>query len=292
MVQVAGFPRACYPPDSVKHGKTPSADGPDITAYKRTVSRAGRWPWQTFDDSFSNGFSHGTGGNVMDSGIAGVQRQLQVEATGWIGEKTFNGLRSIRIPDGLPNAGQMAMDATAAKLIDQAYKLFGGGQDQDGSMGRVALAKAITQLGYKESPAGSNHNKYGEWYGVDYQPWCAMFTTWSYILGLEEKGMMCDAFARGSRYAYVPYIVADARAGKHYLRTTDDPVPGDLVCYDWESNGEYDHVGLFEKWVTSPRTFTAIEGNTSTSSNSNGGEVMRRNRDRSAQSTVFVRVTN
>ena len=42
MVKVAGFPRPLYPPDAARYGKRPSIDGPDVEAYKRTVSRAGR----------------------------------------------------------------------------------------------------------------------------------------------------------------------------------------------------------------------------------------------------------
>ena len=127
MVKVTGFPRPLYPPDASKRGKTPSVDGPDVEAYKRTVSRAGRWPWGKFDDTYSNGFSHGkAGGNVGDSGVAGIQRQQKVDDTGWIGEKTFNTLRSIRIPEDLPHAGEPAMDATAVRLIDQAFELYGG----------------------------------------------------------------------------------------------------------------------------------------------------------------------
>ena len=37
------------------------------------------------------------------------------------------------------------------------------------------LAIARSQLGTKESPVGSNHTKYGVWYGMDHEPWCAMF---------------------------------------------------------------------------------------------------------------------
>ena len=99
VVAVLGFPRSVYPPDAGAQGKKPSVDGPDCIAYKRAISRAGRWPWGSFDDSFSNAFSHGkSGGNVGDSGVAGVQRQSGIEASGWIGKQTFNLLRSIRIP--------------------------------------------------------------------------------------------------------------------------------------------------------------------------------------------------
>jgi hypothetical protein len=290
MVKVKGFPRNVYPPDAPD--KQPSQDGPDVVAYKRTVSRAGRWPWDAFDDTFSNSFSHGKGSNVKDSGMAGVQRQSHLDATGWVGEKTFNLLRSIRIPEGLPNAGDMAMDATAVSLINQAFERYAGHEPEPDASGTVrgsALAKAITQLGITESPPESNNNKYGSWYGVNYQPWCAMFVTWCYELGAADVGRDSPSFVKGSRYSYCPYMVSDARNGKYGLKTTDDPIPGDVVLYDWSWDTVYDHVGIFEKWAGGGE-FSAIEGNTSTSNNSNGGQVMRRTRSKSGQGTVFVRV--
>jgi CHAP domain len=286
MVKLPGFPRPLYPPDANEHGKTPSSDGPDCEAYKRTVSRAGRWKWGTFDQAFSNGFSHGKSGNVGETGIAGVQRQQHLDATGWVGEKTFNTLRSIKIPQGLPHSGEMAMDATAQNLLEEAWGLFHGSEPppSGNTLRQKALEKAITQLGYTESPPSSNNTKYGDWYGVNYQPWCAIFVTWCY-----ETAGDSPSFVAGSRYAYCPYVVGDARANRYGLTTIDDPVPGDLVVYDWGGDTVYDHIGLFEAWQ-GPPDFTAIEGNTSYSSNSNGGEVMRRERSRTAQGTVFVRV--
>jgi hypothetical protein len=112
-----------------------------------------------------------------------------------------------------------------------------------------------------------------------------MFVTWSYELAGPSL-----AFVKGERYAYCPYIVSDARANRYGLHTTDDPIPGDLVIYDWSGDTIYDHIGLFERWTSGQTQFNAIEGNTSTSNNSNGGEVMRRSRYRYGQGTVFVRV--
>jgi hypothetical protein len=287
MVKVDGFPRPLYPPAAVNHGKHPSSDGPDVEAYKRTVSRAGRWPWQSFDQAYSNGFAHGTSGNVEQTGVQGVQRQQDIDATGWIGEKTFNTLRSIRVPKG-PHEGEMAMDEYAANLIDEAWAMFGGHEpapEPSATLRQLALANAISQLGVKESPPDSNNVEYCDWYGM-VGPWCAMFTTWSY-----ETSGDSPSFIRAQRYAYVPYIVGDARANRYGLKVTGDPIPGDLVCYDWGWDGEFDHVGLFEAWAPgSGSTFTAIEGNTSVDNNSNGGEVMRRTRRVPDQSTVFVRV--
>jgi hypothetical protein len=292
MVAVPGFPRPLYPPDAAEQGKTPSVNGPDVEAYKRTVWRAGRWqgPASAFDRAYSNGFAHGKGGNVVDTGIAGVQRQQGIDASGWIGKQTFNTLRSIRCPKG-PHEGEMAMDANAANLIAQAWELYAGEEPEPpaniGTTRQRALDAAIADLGYKESPAGSNRTNYGEWYGMDGQPWCAMAVTYWH----EVDAGGSPSFARSSSYSYVPYIVQDARNNRNGLSVTSSPVAGDVVCYDWGFDGTYDHVGLFEAWAQgSASTFTAIEGNTSLDNNSNGGEVMRRTRRVPDQATVFVRV--
>jgi hypothetical protein len=286
MVAVRGFPRPLYPPDA-KPGHTPSVDGSDVEGYKRTVSRAGRWVWQTFDQAFSNGFSHGkAGGMVPETGIAGVQRQGKIQPTGWVGQETFNLLRSIRIPAGLPHAGEPAMDARAVELINAAWDRFGGKEPSTPpatTSAKARLAKAQTQIGIKESPANSNQVKYCDWYNM-VGPWCAMFVTWCDQLSATPS----SSFKKGSKYAYVPYIVNDARLGVNGLAITSSPKPGDLVCFDWGWDGEYDHIGVFEDG--SAASFDAIEGNTSVDNNSNGGEVMRRRRLSGDASIVFVRV--
>lgn len=38
------------------------------------------------------------------------------------------------------------------------------------------LNMALSQVGYKEK--GTNNTKYGEWYGTNPAPWCAMFISW------------------------------------------------------------------------------------------------------------------
>ena len=82
---------------------------PTIEAYKRTVSRAGRWVWQQFDQAYSNGFAHGKpGGNVAESGIAGVQRQGKITPdTGYVGTATFNLLHRSSSRPGCPTPASM-----------------------------------------------------------------------------------------------------------------------------------------------------------------------------------------
>jgi hypothetical protein len=291
MIAVPGFPRPLYPPDAKAKGKTPSVNGPDVEAYKRVVWRLGRWPGPAsgFDRAFSNNFSHGKGGNVIDTGLAGMQRQAKIEDTGWIGKSTFNFMRSVLIPEGCPGPGvpgDYAMDAYTQSLIAEAWEMFGGKEPEpepEVSLRQAALDKARTQFGVKESPPNSNQCKYTDWYGM-VGPWCAMFCTWAYVLSGDSP-----SFVKGVNYAYVPYIVSDARAKRNGLSVTNDPIPGDLVCFDWHWDGVFDHVGFFEKW-TGGRTFNAVEGNTAVGNDSDGGEVMRRSRDAEAQPTVFCRV--
>lgn len=143
-----------------------------------------------------------------------------------------------------------------------------------------ALTEAKRHIGVKEFPAGSNNVLFSRWYGIT-GPWCAMFVTWCY------EQFQSQAFVKGSRYAYVPYVVNDARAGRNWLQVVAQPQPGDLVCYDWDG-GVADHIGLFEQWKTGDE-FDAVEGNTAVGNDSNGGQVMRRRRRR-ALVECFVRV--
>lgn len=292
------FPGPLYPPDAAP-GHTPSKDSDFAVACKRAAAHVGAWPWQpdSWDDSYSNGFAHGVENNPNKDGMAGLQRWSgTLDPTGFVGEKTFNFLRSVLIPQGRTHAGEPAWDSVCVNLTAAAYE-----QDNPPlpktTVREAALKRAIGQLGLTEDPTDSNETPFGKWYGEDEVPWCAIFATWAYEHGAADLGKPCPSFwpisdgaGSSDRYDYVPYIVADARGGRFGLSVTSSPRPGDMVCYDWNWNGEYDHVGLFEAWESGTSKFSAIEGNTSLDNNSNGGEVMRRSRAVSGQGTVFVTV--
>jgi hypothetical protein len=145
--------------------------------------------------------------------------------------------------------------------------------------GERALAKAVTQLGVKESPAGSNRQKYGAAYGMNGVPWCAIFCSWAFA----ESGY------KTFRYSYVPFVHADAVANRNKLSIVRSPRPGDVVCFTF-SGVKDAHIGFFEKWTAQGSTFQSCEGNTSGGSDANGGEVQRRSRSISLVS-AFVRAT-
>lgn len=128
-----------------------------------------------------------------------------------------------------------------------------------------ALAEARKWLGVSENPPGSNRVYFSQWYGL-IGPWCAMFVT---FVGTKVGFKQFDK--NKARWAYCPYLLADARAGRNGVAITYAPLPGDIVLYDWDNDGVADHVGWFEKWTGKPGLFWTIEGNTSHQDRSNGG---------------------
>jgi cell wall-associated NlpC family hydrolase len=67
---------------------------------------------------------------------------------------------------------------------------------------------------------------------------------------------------------------------------TNTPKAGDIVFFDWNLDGRYDHAGIFVKGLDN-NYFETIEGNTSINNQSNGGQVMRRKR-KYGKGVVFV----
>ncbi len=134
---------------------------------------------------------------------------------------------------------------------------------------------AAAQNGIKESPAGSNKTKFGEWYGLDGVKWCAIFVSYVY----DHAGHPLEAIDRPKGYQ-------SCQSGYNYWkrnnRFTQSPQPGDIVLYDWGGDGICDHTGIFVKWLDPAHTaFQAWEGNTSLGNNSDGGQVMLRERKKS-----------
>lgn len=131
---------------------------------------------------------------------------------------------------------------------------------------------ALAEVGTKESPPNSNLQKYGEWYGKNGVAWCGIFV--SYIMALAKvKWPVNIETSKG--FLWVPTILIRANQQKW---VTEKPVLGDIVVFDWNDDKEPDHVGFFICWVVEGVSFLSIEGNTSKDNQSNGGEVMVRER--------------
>ena len=123
---------------------------------------------------------------------------------------------------------------------------------------------ATSQIGYTEYPPNSNHTKYGEWYGMDYEPWCDMFVSWVFA--------QADASSLiGGEFAYCPYHEQWFR--DNGLWSDNDPQAGDIAFF---GHPIASHIGIVKEPFNGG--VVSIEGNTSLSSDDNGGAVMERTR--------------
>ena len=73
------------------------------------------------------------------------------------------------------------------------------------------LKVAASQIGVKESPAGSNRSKYGKWFGLNGVPWCAIFLDWCF-----EHAKAGKLFPHNANAAYAQDEVV-SKCGGHWL---------------------------------------------------------------------------
>ncbi len=137
------------------------------------------------------------------------------------------------------------------------------------------LELARSQIETKEFPPGSNNVKYNTaYYGREVNgsnfAWCAVFIWW-----LFRECEVSGLYFGGKKSAYVPALVDWARREGLLAK---EPRPGDLVCFEFNGRNGADHIGICEDW--DGEYVTTIDGNTGTTSQANGGCVMRRRRHR------------
>lgn len=133
----------------------------------------------------------------------------------------------------------------------------------------VQIAKAESDAKYKEGK--NNDTKYGKWYGLNNNPWCAMFVSWCFtqaglaplVAATTKKGFAsCDY---GMKWF----------AKKGQLIPIGKAQAGDIVFYQFDDDVQPDHVGIVAK-NDGKGTIWAYEGNTAadgSGSQSNGDGV-------------------
>lgn len=136
--------------------------------------------------------------------------------------------------------------------------------------GAELAALAARELGVAESPPGSNQVKYNTWYysravsGSAY-PWCMVFVQWVF----DQAGIALPA-----RTASCGALMRAAQAAGRWV--TEDYRAGDVAVYDFPGGAATDHCGIIE--TVTDGGVTAIEGNTGSGSDADGGQVQRRTR--------------
>ena len=130
----------------------------------------------------------------------------------------------------------------------------------------IAIAK--TQIGYKESSKDfgekhgggiSGYTRYGDWAGMRYDEWCAMFASFC----LHYAGITEENFARASNCQR--WIERLKKQDLYAARGAYEPKLGDLVFFEWGGDNSSDHVGIIAKLEEDKKgnliAFVTIEGN-------------------------------
>ena len=138
------------------------------------------------------------------------------------------------------------------------------------------LAVAATQLGYSESEKNAvlendrlmGYTRYGQWYGLPYGDWCAMYA--SFVLHYAEVE---DYPLESSVTRWIEVLT---ERGLYYTAADYGTKPGDLVFFDYEQRQaaqegapdlpvEADHVGFVAELIPasegSPAKLVTLEGN-------------------------------
>ncbi len=229
------------------HLTSPLMHGPEVEKVQKKLAALG----------FDPGPIDGEYGAATTAAVRAFQKAGQIEVDGIVGPETRAALSAKK---------------TASIVRDLAQA-----RTARSTAGQLALAEAIKHLGEKEQPQNSNRTEFGKWFGVDGVPWCNIFVSYCFKEGAKEA--IGTGFTAPGVYAngitYVPTTEAWLRGTGQWVGKAT-PQPGDIAIFNWDG-GVPDHIGIVERYLGDGR-FTAIEGNTAVGNDSNGGEVMRRER--------------
>lgn len=132
------------------------------------------------------------------------------------------------------------------------------------------IATARSQLGYVERPV--NRTKYGDWYGMDGVPWCAIWVSWVFW----HAGHPLPRITTAKGFAFVPEIVRYGRETGTWHLGVKGVTPGDIAVWQFASGPDRpNHVSLVaERGLLSDGRLHSLDGNSNTAGSRTGGGVV------------------
>ena len=144
--------------------------------------------------------------------------------------------------------------------------------------GAITVLKAAQKLadeGYQEGL--NNDTIMGKWFGLNHQPWCAMFVSWCF-----KEAQMSHLVAAQTKKGFASCDVGLKWFTKNkQLVTLGQAQAGDSAFFQFDADAEPDHVGIVYKNNVEKGFMLCYEGNTSgdkKGSQSNGDGVYLKKR--------------
>lgn len=128
------------------------------------------------------------------------------------------------------------------------------------------MALCEEDLDYTEGP--NNDTKFGKWYGLNNQPWCAMSASKKYFDAGMIKSVANTKKGFASCDAWLKYLVKN-----NQIVPVGQAQAGDIVFFQFDDDAQPDHVGIVKSNKPKLKFMNVYEGNTSsgkTGSQSNG----------------------
>jgi len=140
----------------------------------------------------------------------------------------------------------------------------------------LSVAKKYVDQAYKEGE--NNDTIFGKWFGLNHQPWCAMFVSYCF----NEAGLVNLVAAQG------PKGFAACNAGVRWFAKNNQLVapgqaqPGDIVFFNFDEDPTTtEHVGIVYVPQHDKKQLVTFEGNTAadgSGSQSNGDGAYKKTR--------------
>lgn len=194
---------------------SPLTYGNDIKAVQNKLNSLG----------YNCGTADGYYGNDTKNAIIRFQSTHGLDVDGIVGPSTWNSIfnTSSGNPSD-PSFNQTASRAELQRFIDSA---------------REELKKGFKEYVAPGKTEGDNMNPYGEWYGINGVPWCAMFVSYC----ANKAGILNTIIPK---FKYVPYGMRDYDVMKRLKFRTEGyiPKPGDIFFHFSTVSKTYSHTGI------------------------------------------------
>ena len=139
-------------------------------------------------------------------------------------------------------------------LFSASVYLFGNDTKDEFSAEALGIGDTLIMRVASAQLGNVGGLKFCKWYGFNGRvEWCACFVSWcANQCGYIDKGII-------PKFALVGDGVDWFKARKRFQNNKYIPHPGDIIFFDWESDGTRDHVGFVER--CDGKVVYTIEGN-------------------------------